>query len=428
MSEIGHEFMEVWDGHDKADWSRSEGDIALCGYLARFTSDARQIGRLFRCSPRLRPKWDALRGEHTYGQRTITTALCNAPGDASSSAFRPVDIGVLLTEVEDAVPWIVEGYLGRGLLTLLGGVPKVGKTTLAYDIAQAVAVSNPILDRATAHAKVLIVAAEEHRRDVVNRFRLSDVNFGGTIDIQLGALPFSHGVLTEMARYIRDHDIGLVVIDTIHSWWGVQDENASAKVLEAGKVLLQGVRASNAAWLVIVHSRKTGGEAGMDIRGSNALVGLADIALSLKRTNTSRRSLQAVTRYRETPRDLIVTYRHGVYEALGSKDDVERRQHIKALREHLSEWRTVDSLINLTGYSKREVNLCLEKLKGSLDRRGNGVKGDPFLFRLIPYLVTIHRGGGEPNRINLSRSGPSLEGEPKQKPIPQHGVKGYIAQ
>jgi hypothetical protein len=88
-----------------------------------------------------------------------------------SPGFRPVDIGKLLQEEDAEVPWIVEGYLAEGGFTVLAGAPKLGKTTLAYECVVAVAAGNPFLDRATVHGKVLILAVEEHRRDVALRLR-----------------------------------------------------------------------------------------------------------------------------------------------------------------------------------------------------------------------------------------------------------------
>jgi hypothetical protein len=380
--DCGNTFTLLWDGHNTSHPSQSEGDMALCGYLARFTTDGKQIDRLFRSSGRMRPKWDEMHGKTTYGQRTIGMALSNRAESSFSPSFHPVDIGTLLNEVEEEIPWIVHGYLGRGLLTLLGGLPKIGKTTLAYCIARCVATGKPALNRATERVRVLIVAAEEHKRDAVNRFRINSSHLEGRIAIHSGAPPFTAQHIDEMVRYINQNRIGLILIDTLHAWWNVADENSSAKVLEAGRLINPAVRSTRAAWLCIVHSRKTGGQSGSDIRGSNALVGLADISVSLKDRNNGQRLLEPSTRYRETPGDLILEYRNNDYEVLGTKEEISLAAQIIQIRSVLNVWQTSASIEKLTNLGKVAVYRCLQKMADSVDRKGKGVKGDPFWFRL----------------------------------------------
>jgi hypothetical protein len=55
----------------------SRADMALCCHLAWWTGDAARTDRLFRCSGLMRPKWDARRGEQTYGQRTVARAMAH---------------------------------------------------------------------------------------------------------------------------------------------------------------------------------------------------------------------------------------------------------------------------------------------------------------------------------------------------------------
>lgn len=69
----------------------SAADQAFCNYLAFWTGgDRQQMDRLFRGSGRMREKWDADRGEQTYGELTIDQALSSAtefysPNGSSSS-------------------------------------------------------------------------------------------------------------------------------------------------------------------------------------------------------------------------------------------------------------------------------------------------------------------------------------------------------
>ncbi len=89
-------FRALWEG----DWegegypSQSEADAALCLILAYWANgDAVTVDRLFRQSKLFRDKWDAQRGEHTYGGRTVENACApyarRHPQESAASADMP---------------------------------------------------------------------------------------------------------------------------------------------------------------------------------------------------------------------------------------------------------------------------------------------------------------------------------------------------
>lgn len=73
--DIGKKFTDLFSGEISGYPSRSEADIALCGYLARYSQSPKVIDKIFRYSGLMREKWDEKRGENTYGENTIKTAL-----------------------------------------------------------------------------------------------------------------------------------------------------------------------------------------------------------------------------------------------------------------------------------------------------------------------------------------------------------------
>ncbi len=63
--------------------------------------------------------------------------------------------------IELARPWVWEGMLKQGTVTLIGGPPKLGKTTLIFDMLQAMAESRPeFLGMQISKANVLYVTEE----------------------------------------------------------------------------------------------------------------------------------------------------------------------------------------------------------------------------------------------------------------------------
>jgi hypothetical protein len=73
--------VALWRGDVSGYKSRSEGELALCGFLRQIVGeDAQAIDQLFRKSGLMRDKWDERRGSTTYGQGTIAKALEEASG------------------------------------------------------------------------------------------------------------------------------------------------------------------------------------------------------------------------------------------------------------------------------------------------------------------------------------------------------------
>ena len=73
----GHAFTRLMNGNSSMHGGdHSTADLALCGLLAFWSGgDEEQIDRIFRTCALYRSKWDEMRGDRTYGQRTIDKAL-----------------------------------------------------------------------------------------------------------------------------------------------------------------------------------------------------------------------------------------------------------------------------------------------------------------------------------------------------------------
>ena len=65
-------------GDSDINWSHSEADIALCGFLAFYCrGDMAQMDRLFRESGLMRDKWDRPQSNSSYGVITMTNAIAH---------------------------------------------------------------------------------------------------------------------------------------------------------------------------------------------------------------------------------------------------------------------------------------------------------------------------------------------------------------
>lgn len=91
----GAKFSNLWSGNWQGLYtSQSEADCGLCSILAFWTQrNAPRIDMLFRRSGLMRAKWDARRGQTTYGAQTIQRAIA-----INSDVFEPSCPDYLLDE------------------------------------------------------------------------------------------------------------------------------------------------------------------------------------------------------------------------------------------------------------------------------------------------------------------------------------------
>ncbi len=108
----GPKFQSLWSG----DWnlhfnSASEADSSVVFTLAFYTKDPDQIDRIFRRSQLMRPKWDEMHGDESYGQTTIAKALSRVTTQFQPKAKRsshrrqtptaPVNAGLPMIMIDD---------------------------------------------------------------------------------------------------------------------------------------------------------------------------------------------------------------------------------------------------------------------------------------------------------------------------------------
>lgn len=187
--------------------------------------------------------------------------------------------------------WLVDGVLAKPSLAMLVGPPKQGKTFAALDLAASVAAGRPWMDRTTSGNTVVYVIGEGVA-GVGSRLDAWSMYTGVT---DLDGVHFVHGAVQlgspdavdQLAKYCRDVDADLVVLDTLARCIVGVEEN-SAK--EMGHVIEHGLQrlrdASGCAVLAVHH---TGKDAGNGARGSSALLGAVDTELVCEKRGDSIR-------------------------------------------------------------------------------------------------------------------------------------------
>ena len=305
-------------------------------------------------------------------------------GAPHESHFHPIAASALLAEPPEAIKWILDDYLPAGGLVLLAGKPKEGKTTLSYEIATKVAQGVPFLGRQTRQGAVLILALEEHARDVRIRLHHLGASTQDGVFVHTGPLAPTATALDEVMVFATEHGVTLILIDTLSAFWKIRDENDAAEMTKVVKPLLQLARESGACVLLIHHARKSEGSYGDEIRGSGALFAAVDVALIMKRHAVqTQRILQAQSRYVETPSELVLELRDSGYVALGDPASAGKAARVAQLTESLSqEWEEAATIAKRAGLSLREGHRLLTILvgEGKALQDGKGKKGSPYRF------------------------------------------------
>jgi hypothetical protein len=307
-----------------------------------------------------------------------TAAAPRTPG-----LFAPMTARDFLAVEPAPIVWVWEPYLPTGTLTVFSAYMKTGKSTFIAPMMLAVAQGRPFLGMPTKQTPVLALAVEEHPRDVKARLGSLGLRPDDPFHIVSGWL--SRDEWPRVVAYVREHGIGLVVLDTLSAYWGVEDENDNAEVHRLVQPFHTLARNTGASVVLVHHDRKSGGRDGRNIRGGSALFGLVDQALSLERPQggaETRRILKSIGRYADTPREVVLDYLEGQYVLADGPIGGHTDGAMEVLRGALSSPQTMRDLERVTGLSRNVLRRLLGDLGAEVVREGLGTKADPYTYWL----------------------------------------------
>jgi len=326
-------------------------------------------------------------------QAALVKATPIEPTDTQSDAkgqtpgLKLTKLGDLLSEPEEQVNWLVDSMLPSGGLSLLVAKPKVGKSTLARDLALRVARGEPFLGRDVAKGGVIYLALEEKRSEVRNHFRAMGAN--GSEEIYVHAAHAPEGALQAVIEEVRARKPVLLVVDPLLKFTRVRDANDYAQVTSALEPLLILAREYNVHVLVVHHLGKgERAEATDQILGSTAFYAAVDTALALKKRDQCR-TLQTSQRYGEDMQETILTFDSEARtvslglprsEAEAERIGVEILAYFESQDESKDEPEVMDAVEGKTQVKKSTLRRLLQM--GKLARTGNGRKGDPYVYTL----------------------------------------------
>lgn len=279
----GEKFARLWRG-DTSEYGNddSAADLALCSQLAFWTGpDPTRIDRLFRRSGLLREKWER---RADYRTSTIEKALerqefympptpsRRSTRRATSTPPVGVDAHAVVTSLADVEPqevdWLWPGWLARGKVTILGGHPGDGKSTLTAALAAILSRGGRWPDGTPAPLGQTLFALGEDALDDTLRPRLDR---HGADPTRIAAIEgvrepdgrersFNLGThLAQLRQAIIKHKIDLLIIDPLTSFMPQSDRNGEGDVRDLLTPLGKLADETNVAIIGIMHVGKPTG-------------------------------------------------------------------------------------------------------------------------------------------------------------------------
>lgn len=323
--------------------------------------------------------------------------------------WAPKPLSTLVARTE-SIEWLWEGYIAKGYITLFSAMYKVGKSTLLSWVLKHLDYSGAstlpqFIGLRTRPAKVLVISEEVERHWITRR---DDLGLGDYV--HLISKPFMlkpnkaawESLCKHLGAEVALHDYQLVIFDTLPNLWAVKNENDNAEVQEA-LVPLNYIIEQGAGVVIVSHHKKNDGrqqhyDEGQATRGAGSIGGYVDIILEMRRFDVqsmsdTRRVLTALSRFEETPTEMVLDYTPGWgYASLGTKQDARREQRKATLKDLLpteGDGMSIDEIVK--EWPEEAETPRRSALASDLDymaqvsmevvRRGTGKKGEPYRYR-----------------------------------------------
>ena len=261
------------------------------------------------------PDYDSLTGRGKDWREWVSTRDDDESLPESNIGQVIKSVARIRDETPSTVPWAAYPVAYFGGVSVLAGPPKGGKSTLLGHLARCAETGEQFLgEYDVERATPVLLMTEEHGIPVVMK---TDA-FGLTAAevVQRGdAVRAGWGLadaLAAAARWTTDNPRGVIVIDTLAVWAGIENENDAGETTAAMETIRHALADRGAAVVLVHHTRKGGGIAGEATRGSGAIAASCDVQAELTYYDASdatdpRRWLTVRGRVMETTR-LLVAY------------------------------------------------------------------------------------------------------------------------
>jgi len=313
------------------------------------------------------------------------------PVTKPQARFILTPLGDLLAEPPEDIAYIWADTIPKGGLSLLVAKPKVGKSTLARNLALRIARGDAefLVRKIMGPGPVVYLALEEKRSEVRKHFEKMGATEDLPILVHIGSAP--EEALQELRTAIIDSKAVFAIVDPLQRLVRIQDLNDYSQVSLALEPLMQIARDTNCHIMLVHHANKGIGREGGDmILGSTALFGGVDCALIMRRTETHR-TIESIQRYGEDLPKTVLAFdaATGLTTSGGTLEDAQLAECGKDVLEFLANREPTSETdikenIPAGQYGRGLISKALRRLKeqGKVERHGSGKKNDPYLYSL----------------------------------------------
>jgi hypothetical protein len=336
--------------------------------------------------------WHALRDLVEPGWRNHSAQYREGVWAETNLPFQTAE--ELAAEAPAKVTWIAEPWVASGSITELAGkIKSAGKTTWITHLVRKVLEGEPFQGEPTLKTPVVYLTEQPRTSFEVALKRAGLLGRPDLIVLfwhKVIGLPWhviAHGAIEECKR----RGARLLIVDTGPQFAQLSGdaENNSGDALKATQPL-QEAAAAGIGVIVVRHERKSGGDVGDSGRGSSAFGGAVDIVLSIRRAEGNSRPtlrvIRALSRFSETPDELVIDLTPGGYVSLGQTKAVEAQEGeasiLSAAPTEECDAVPLDDLVKATGVKRATGQRAVTTLcsKGQLARVGGGKRGNPYRY------------------------------------------------
>jgi hypothetical protein len=361
-----------------------------------------------KCSPPLPPgKVQAIARDISARYPNSTEQLVRHGG--SMNGYTLIPLGDLMAQPDIPTEYLLEGRLVAGTVSVIVAKPKVGKSTLARNLALAVSTGSPFLGSDSLQGEVIYLALEERPEEIKADFLAMGATGEEPIQIHAAAAPAE--AMPALVELVKNRKPRLVVIDPLFRLARIRDENAYAETYQALGALIDVARETGTHILLTHHAGKGKKSDAIDAPlGSTALGGIPATILVLKLTEGYRTLLTVQRIGADLPETILSfnpdtrTLSLGTSKVEAEQGDVEAR--ILEFLADAAEPRTQEQIRDGVQGQTKVIRAALTALTkaGQVRRTGEGKRGKPFFYENRFSGSEYMTGTGEPETESAAQT------------------------
>lgn len=192
---------------------------------------------------------------------TLEAIRATAPG----ATPKPLDLAAMAEKGIEPIPWLLPGWLTADDIFMIAGAPYGGKSTFAYDLADAIARGRPCCGITPSTSARVLVIDEEQGPRAAGRLavRLAMPYRGPHANLLVYSMEGfrlnSRRGAARLEAVIKDFAPIVVVLDSVQLIFGCENENDAAEVSRVYAELFRLRDAYHLSFLLVHHKRKTQG-------------------------------------------------------------------------------------------------------------------------------------------------------------------------